>query len=77
MLYSYVWIVYISCTGKVYHLFFPSLKEKVGLLYAINFNYGGHNAWDNLKCLWLCGFEDWFFCDSKELKCGGMFLCTL
>ncbi len=59
MFYSSVWNVYISCAGKVFHLFcFSSLKEEVGQMYATTFSYGGCNAWDKLKCLWLCGFED-------------------
>ncbi len=50
---------YISRNGKVYHfLCFSALKEEVGRMSATNFSYGGCNAWDKLKCLWLCGFED-------------------
>jgi hypothetical protein len=47
--YSSVWNVYISCAGKVYHLFcFSSLKEEVGWTNATNFSYGRCNAWDKL-----------------------------
>ncbi len=49
MSYSSVWNVYISCAGKVYHLFcFSSLKEEVGWTNATNFSYGRCNAWDKL-----------------------------
>ncbi len=59
MFYSSMWNVYISCVGKVYLFFcFTLLEEEVGWMYVTNFNYCGCNAWDKLKCLWLCGFED-------------------